>query len=90
MPYEWRIEVRFEAPAEEISRRVSPAVAEVTADGEGTRLEMGADSLEWAASYLAGIGADFRVVRPDELRDCLADLAARLRRACKGSDPSGV
>ena len=34
------------------------------------RLEMGADSLEWAAGFLAGLGADFRVVRPDELRAC--------------------
>jgi predicted DNA-binding transcriptional regulator YafY len=44
---------------------------------------MGADSLEWAAGFLAGLGADFRVVRPDELRVCLAELSARLARASK-------
>ena len=81
LPYEWRIDVRFDAPFEEVSRRVSPAVAELTADGDGTRLEMGADSLEWAAGFLAGLGADFRVVRPDELRAQLGELGARLARA---------
>jgi predicted DNA-binding transcriptional regulator YafY len=81
LPYEWRIEVLFDAPVEELSRRVSPTVAELTADGKGTRLEMGADSLEWAAGFLAGIGADFRVVRPDELRTQLRELGSRLARA---------
>jgi predicted DNA-binding transcriptional regulator YafY len=81
LPYEWRIEVRFDAPLEDVSRRVSPAVAELTPDGNGTRLEMGADSLEWAAGFLAGLGADFRVVRPDELRAQLGELSARLARA---------
>jgi predicted DNA-binding transcriptional regulator YafY len=81
LPYEWRVDVRFDASLEEVSRRVSPAVAELTADGDGTRLEMGADSLEWAAGFLAGLGADFRVVRPDELRAQLGELGARLARA---------
>ena len=45
------------------------------------RLEMGADSLEWAAGLLAGIGAEFRVIRPDELRGELAGLSQRLERA---------
>jgi predicted DNA-binding transcriptional regulator YafY len=81
LPYEWRIEVRFDAPLEDVSRRVSPAVAELTADGRGTRLEMGADSLEWAAGFLAGLGADFRVVRPDELRTHVRELGERLSRS---------
>jgi predicted DNA-binding transcriptional regulator YafY len=83
LPYEWRIEVRFDAPVEEMSRRVSPTVAELAADGNGTRLEMGADSLEWAAGFLAGLGADFRVVRPDELRPQLDELAGRLAAAAR-------
>ena len=55
--------------------------AEVTADGDGTRLELGADSLEWAAGLLARLGAEFRVIRPDELRVELGRLAERLGRA---------
>jgi predicted DNA-binding transcriptional regulator YafY len=82
LPYEWRIEVSVDAPVEELRRRVSPTLAELTEDGEGTRLELGADSLEWAAGFLAGLGAEFRVIRPDELRDQLRGLAERLARAC--------
>jgi predicted DNA-binding transcriptional regulator YafY len=80
-PWEWRIEVHFDAPIHEISRRVPATLAELAADGDGTRLAMGADSLEWAAGLLAGVGAEFHVIRPDELRGRLAELAARLARA---------
>ena len=91
LPYEWRIEVRFDAPLEEIRRRVSPTLAELTEDGDGTRLELGADSLEWAAGLLAGIGADFTVIRPDELRGELAELSQRLERAAgQGLSPKGT
>ena len=83
LPYEWRIEVRLDAPVEEMSRQVSPTVAELSADGAGTRLEMGADSLEWAAGFLARLGADFRVIRPDELKEHVGRLAARLDRAAR-------
>ena len=82
LPYEWRIEVRVDAPIDEVRRRVSPTLGELTEDGDGTRLELGADSLEWAAGFLAGLGADFTVVRPDELREELRGLAERLARAC--------
>ena len=44
---------------------------------------MRADSLEWVAGVLAGLGADFRVIRPDELNDHLARLAARLADAAR-------
>lgn len=80
-PWEWTIEVRLDAPVEEISKRVSPALAELSADGDGTLLRMGADSLEWAAGLLARLGADFEVVRPDELRAHLSELGDRLRQA---------
>src|SRR2546423_7644411 len=43
LPYEWRIEVHVAAPIEAISRRVPATLAELTAEGEGTRLELGAD-----------------------------------------------
>jgi predicted DNA-binding transcriptional regulator YafY len=82
LPYEWRIEVRVDAPIEDVRRRVSPTFGELTEDGDGTRLELGADSLEWAAGFLAGLGAEFRVIRPDELRGHVRGLAERLARAC--------
>jgi predicted DNA-binding transcriptional regulator YafY len=82
LPYEWRIEVIVEAPQEDVRRRVPATLGELTQEGEGTRLELGADSLEWAAGFLAGLGADFRVIRPDELRAQLRGLADRLSAAC--------
>ena len=81
LPYEWRIEVVLDAPLDEVRRRVPPTLGEVREEGHGTRLELGADSLEWAAGFLAGLGAEFSVVEPDELRAELGELGARLARA---------
>jgi predicted DNA-binding transcriptional regulator YafY len=78
LPLAWEVEVRFEAPIGAIAARVPPTLAKLTADGAGTRLEVRADSLEWAAGMLAGLGADFAVIRPEELREHLARLARRL------------
>ncbi|HSB38973.1 MAG TPA: YafY family protein [Gaiellaceae bacterium] len=78
LPWGWEVEVRLDAPVEEIAARIPATLAELTPEGQGTRLELRADSLEWAAGVLAGLGADFEVVRPDELRGHLAQLATRL------------
>jgi len=85
LPWAWEIEVRLEAPVEEIASRVPATLAELAAAGAGTRLTVRADSLEWAAGFVAGLGADFEVVRPDELREHLARLAARLDAAAQPS-----
>jgi predicted DNA-binding transcriptional regulator YafY len=62
----------------------------LTSEGTGTRLELGADSLEWAAGLLAGLGADFRVIRPDELRVHLGGLAARLAASSRALRDEGA
>jgi predicted DNA-binding transcriptional regulator YafY len=38
-------------------------------------------SLDWAASFLAGLGCSFRIRRPDELRASVQALAERLSEA---------
>jgi predicted DNA-binding transcriptional regulator YafY len=81
LPWGWQIEVQLDAPLEEIAARIPPTLAELTAEGSDTRLEMRADSLTWVAGLLAGLGAEFRVIRPDELREELTRLALRLERA---------
>lgn len=78
LPRAWEIEVHLDAPVREIAARVPATVAELTPEGSGTRLELRADSLEWVAGVLAGLGADFQVIRPDELREHVAALASRL------------
>ena len=89
LPRAWEIEVQLDAPLREIAARVPPTVAELRTSGSGTRLEMRADSLEWVAGVLAGLGADFQVIRPDELREHVAMLASRLARvaSAKPKDP---
>lgn len=78
LPWAWEVEVHLDAPVEEIAARVPATLAELRPEGTGTRLEVRADSLDWAAGFVAGLGADFEVVRPDELREHLAELAERL------------
>lgn len=81
VPATWEIEVHLDAPLHEIATRLPQTVAELSAEGSGTRLEMRADSLDWAAGVLAGLRADFYVIRPEELKEHLVQLAARLARA---------
>ena len=83
LPWGWEIEVVLDAPAEEIAARIPATLGELTADGSGARLRLRADSLEWAAGMIAGLGADFEVVRPEELREHLAGLAVRLDAAAQ-------
>jgi len=90
LPWAWEIEAHVDAPLEELTARVPATLAELSADGGGTRLVMRADSLAWAAGVLAGLGADFHIVRPDELRDHVAQLAARLSSAASPVRLQGV
>jgi predicted DNA-binding transcriptional regulator YafY len=83
LPWAWEIEVHLDAPVSEIAARVPATLAELEAEDSGTRLKMRADSLDWVAGVLAGLGADFRVVRPDELREHLETLASRLRASAR-------
>lgn len=78
LPRAWEIEVELDAPEREIAARVPASVAELSPAGSGTRLELRADSLEWVAGFLAGLGAGFQVIRPDELREHLEALGTRL------------
>jgi predicted DNA-binding transcriptional regulator YafY len=81
LPRAWEIDVIVDAPIAAVALHLPATVAELVEAGSGTRCRIRADSLEWAAGVLAGLGADFEVVRPDELREQLARLAARLDAA---------
>jgi predicted DNA-binding transcriptional regulator YafY len=43
-------------------------------------LELGIDDFEWLAGYLIGLGLDFEVREPTELRAYMVALGARLTR----------
>ncbi|QBI19560.1 YafY family transcriptional regulator [Egibacter rhizosphaerae] len=89
-PYPWHARVRLHAPLSEVAVKVPPTVGTLSADGDASLLDIGADDLEWLAHYLLGLQVAFEVLRPDELRAVLADVGRRLVTEF-GSDgaPSG-
>jgi predicted DNA-binding transcriptional regulator YafY len=81
VPWGWDVEIVLELPVEEALRRVPATLAELADEDGTTVLRMRADSLEWVATVLAGLGCDFSIRRPDELRTSVRDLGARLARS---------
>jgi predicted DNA-binding transcriptional regulator YafY len=53
-------------------------MAEVTETADGVRLHCRAHSLPGMAQMLAGLGWPFTIVQPGELREAVAEHAARL------------
>jgi predicted DNA-binding transcriptional regulator YafY len=78
VPFKWEVEVLLDLPLEQARRRVPAMLAELTADGERTRLRMRVDSLDWTASVLAGLDCRFEIRRPEALRESVRALAERL------------
>lgn len=78
VPWMWEVEVLLELTVDEAARRIPATLAEVVDDPEGTLLRMRVDSLDWMATVLAGLGCDFAIRRPDELRGSVSELAERL------------
>lgn len=81
VPWGWDVEVALELPLDEAMRRVPATMAELQDEEGATVLRMRADSLEWAASVLAGLGCLFTIRRPDELRTSIRALADRLAQS---------
>jgi predicted DNA-binding transcriptional regulator YafY len=78
VPGRWHVEVVLDLPVDEAARRIPPTLAELADDAAGTLLRMRANSLDWVATVLAGLGAGFTIHKPDELRASVRALAARL------------
>jgi predicted DNA-binding transcriptional regulator YafY len=81
----WRYEVSvlLHTSLDEARRRVPPTVATLTDAEHGVRLTARAERLDGMAQLLAGLGWDFTVETPDQLRAEVAALAARLRAAAE-------
>ncbi|GAA3451908.1 MULTISPECIES: helix-turn-helix transcriptional regulator [Dactylosporangium] len=81
VPYRHEVEVLLHAPVADVRRRVPATAGTATpAPGGATRLTCRAEHLSGMAQMLAGLGWDFTVVRPPELRTEVADLGRRLLR----------
>ena len=76
--YQWEVEVLLEVEPAVARRRLPPSVAELTEEPGGVRMRCRAHHLTGMAIMLAGLGWPFTVVRPDELREAVAEYAARL------------
>lgn len=61
-----------------IRQRVPATTADLTAGADGVRLTCRAHNLAGMAQLLAGLGAPFTVIEPEELREKVAELATRL------------
>jgi predicted DNA-binding transcriptional regulator YafY len=81
VPWRWEVEVVLDAPVEALRAQLPPHAAELEQRPDGVLLRARAERLDGMARLLAGLGAPLRVVRPPELRDELAALAARLAAA---------
>ena len=78
VPWGWEVEVVLELPVDEALRRIPTTLAELADEDGATVLRMRADSLDWAATVLAGLGCGFTIRGPDELRASVRALGERL------------
>jgi predicted DNA-binding transcriptional regulator YafY len=78
-PHSVRAVVSVKASFEEVAQHVAPHVGVLEREGGYTRLELGADNVDWLAGYLIGLGLDFEVVEPEEWREHMSALGLRLQ-----------
>jgi predicted DNA-binding transcriptional regulator YafY len=81
VPWHWEVEVVLNLPVDEAVRRVPPTLAELIDEDGTTVLRMRVGSLDWMATVLAGLGCDFAIRAPEELRASVRALGERLARS---------
>jgi predicted DNA-binding transcriptional regulator YafY len=84
VPWPYFVEVFLELPLEDATRRLPATLAELAEEDGGTLLRMRVSSLDWTARLLSGLGCDFTIREPDELRGSVRELADRLT-GCAGA-----
>lgn len=80
MPQRYAVHVRFAADVDTVAGFVG-RWATVEPDGDGCRMTMSTDTLDWPMMVLANVDADFTVEGPPELADLVASAAQRFGRA---------
>ncbi len=78
VPWNWEVEVLLDLPVDEAAKRIPPTLGELFETEDGTILRMRVGSLDWMATVLAGLGCDFTIRRPGELRESVRALGERL------------
>ncbi len=86
VPWPWQVEVLLDLPVDQAAQRLPGTLAELLeADGR-TLLRMRVSSLDWMAGLLAGLGCDFTINEPEELRASVEQLARRLALMASARD----
>ena len=81
-PYRYDVVLRLAVPLSELQERIPPEAAALEEDGPGhTILRGGWDSLDMPLMRLAGLGLEFEILAPPEMRDRARSAAALLQRA---------
>jgi predicted DNA-binding transcriptional regulator YafY len=78
VPYAHDVSVVLHTSLAQAQQRIPPSVGTLTEVPDGVRLTARAERLDGAAQMLAGLGWPFTIDRPDELKDEVRTLAARL------------
>ncbi len=86
VPYRYEVRVLLETTRAEALRRLPPSFARLTETEDGVLMVARTERLDGMAALLAGLGRPFTVIEPDELREEVTALAARLR-AYAARDP---
>jgi predicted DNA-binding transcriptional regulator YafY len=86
--YTHRVVVTVRAPADEVARLIPPHVGMTEPDGIDAQVELGVDDFDWLAGYLIGLGVDFEVGEPVEMRRHLRALGERLAADHAAAPPS--
>jgi predicted DNA-binding transcriptional regulator YafY len=78
VPWKWEVEVLLDTTMEEARKRVPATAAELEPQDGRVLMRGRAENLDGMARILAGLGFDFEIVGPDELREAVRNLARRL------------
>lgn len=80
----------IDAPGEQVQGRLGQWATVTAVDDERCRVQLHAESLEWAVFALGSLGAEFRVEQPAELQQLLAQWAGRFARAVDTQVPTAL
>ncbi|MBB3678277.1 helix-turn-helix transcriptional regulator [Modestobacter versicolor] len=83
------VEAVVEAPGAVVRDRVGQWVRVEDDGADRCRVHLETDVLDWAALVLGAVRAEFTVVAPAELRERLAEWAARFQRSAEGGSVQG-
>ncbi|GAA3011897.1 WYL domain-containing protein [Streptosporangium longisporum] len=90
VPYRHEVRVVLETTLEEAAARIPATAATLSETPGGVLLAARAERLDGMAQMLAGLGLPFTVLTPDDLRDEVRSLAARLLAfAGRADGPAG-